>query len=497
MNELKISLQTKQKQFLQAIEGNPVVFYGGAKGGGKSKGLRLIMLLRRFTYPGSHGAIFRRTYAELEGNHIRPLFEEFPILKQFWHDSKKLLSLPNGSTLQFCHCNNEVDVDLYQGREFHDLAIDEAGQWTESMFRKLLGSNRSSKHGIKARSILTGNPGGIGHTWLKRLFIERRFNERERPDDYAFIQALVDDNPALIENDPEYVHRLNTEPNEALRKAYRYGDWDIFAGQFFSEIRREIHFIKPFSLPEHWQRFGSYDFGFTHPAAFGWFATDEDGSVYMYRELVKSGLRIDQFAKELLNFKDTKALNSIHAGLDCWANKSVMKTGAPPTIAEEFANHEIYLSKAKIDRIQGATQVRNYLAWQDLKSGRKNPKFYIFENCPLSFETLSRMQHNPDKPEDVLKVDATDGDERSGDDAYDMIRYGLMSRPQIAEPLKVNLKVGTQEWANFQVKLMDDKLEDNIRRERAEENMADFLATYGADDEVDVAKHYINKRRRA
>jgi phage terminase large subunit len=178
MNALRVALQPKQRQFLNTVEHKAVTFFGGAKGGGKSKGLQLIMLLRRFKYAGSNGAIFRRTFPELEGNHIRPLFESFPSLKEFYHESKKLLTFPNGSTLQFCHCSNESDVDLYQGREFHDLAIDEAGQWTEPMFRKLLGSNRSSKSGIKARALLTGNPGGIGHGWLKRLFIERRFNDR-------------------------------------------------------------------------------------------------------------------------------------------------------------------------------------------------------------------------------------------------------------------------------------------------------------------------------
>ena len=140
MQEIRIKLQTKQKEFAKSINDYPVTFYGGARGGGKSAGLRLIMLLRRFQYPGSHGAIFRRTYSELEGNHIRPLFETYPALKEYYNDSKKLLTLPNGSTLQFCHCANEQDVDLYQGREFHDLAIDEAGQWTEAMFRKLMGS---------------------------------------------------------------------------------------------------------------------------------------------------------------------------------------------------------------------------------------------------------------------------------------------------------------------------------------------------------------------
>ena len=128
------------------------------------------------------------------------------------------------------------------------------------MFRTLLGSNRSSRPGIKARAILTGNPGGIGHAWLKRIFVERKFKEEERPEDYTFIQAFVQDNQALLENDPDYVHRLKTEPNEALRRAFLYGDWDIFAGQFFSEISRTVHLIKPFNIPHHWTRFGAYDF---------------------------------------------------------------------------------------------------------------------------------------------------------------------------------------------------------------------------------------------
>lgn len=453
MIDFEIFLQPKQRLFRESIDEYPCTLYGGAKGGGKSYSLRAILLARRFEFPGSNGVIFRRTYPELEANHIRPLFQEFPKLRDFWHESKKLLSLPNGSTLQFCHCNNEVDIDLYQGREFHDLGIDEAGQWTEAMFRKLQGSNRSSRQGIRARTILTGNPGGIGHTWLKRIFIERRFNDRERSEDYNFIQALVDDNPALIENDPDYVHRLNSEPNEALRKAYRYGDWSIFAGQYFGELRRETHLIKPFKIPEHWNRFGSYDFGFNHPAAFGWFASDEDGNVYLYREYVKAQQRIDQFAHSISSRADTKDLSPIVAGWDCWSKKAIIKQGSPPTIAEEFLNHGITLSRAKIDRVQGATQLRNYLAWQGRPEAK--PRLFIFDTCPITFDTINRMQVDPDEPEDVLKQDATDGDPLSGDDAYDMIRYALMSRPMLADPPRISHKPGTHEWVKEQVEQME------------------------------------------
>lgn len=453
MQEIRIKLQPKQQQFRKSIEDYQTTLYGGAKGGGKSYSLRNILLSRRFEYPGSNGAIFRRTYPELEANHIRPLFQEFPGLREYWHESKKLLTLPNASVLQFCHCANENDVDLQQGREHHDLGIDEAGQWTEAMFRKLQGSNRSSRPGIRARTILTGNPGGIGHTWLKRIFIERRFNDRERSEDYNFIQALVDDNPALIENDPDYVHRLNSEPNEALRKAYRYGDWSIFAGQYFGELRREVHLIRAFTIPQHWTRFGSYDFGFNHPAAFGWFAVDEDGNVYLYREYVKAQQRIDQFAQALNRFEDTQKLSPIVAGWDAWSKKAILKQGSPPTIAEEFLNHNIVLSRAKIDRVQGATQLRNYLAWQGRPDSK--PRLFVFDCCPITFDTINRMQVDPDQPEDVLKQDASDGDPLSGDDAYDMIRYALMSRPMLADPPRISHKPGTTEWVKEQVEQME------------------------------------------
>lgn len=496
MTEIKISLQPKQKIFLRTVEQTPVTLYGGAKGGGKSKGIRDILLLRRFQHPGTHAGLFRRTYKELEGNHIRPLFKEYPSLKEFWNESKKLLTLPNRATLEFCHCESESDVELYQGREFEDLAIEEAGQWTEGMFRTLHGSNRSSTPGFRPRALLTANPGGIGHSWLKRIFIERRFNPRERPEDYAFIQALVDDNPALIENDPDYVHRLNSEPNEALRRAYRYGDWDIFAGQFFGEIRREIHLIRPFSIPKHWTRFGSYDFGFNHPAAFGWFACDEDGNVYLYRELVEPKLRVDQFAERLNRYEDTKLLLPIVGGHDCWAKKSVLKAGNPPTVAEEFQTHGITLSRAAIDRIQGAAQLRSYLAWQD-RPPMNRPRFYIFDTCPITYDCIARMLHDPDRAEDVLKVDATEGDPLSGDDPYDMVRYGLMTRPMLAQAPIPRHPHGSAEWAKAQSLQMEEKLQRDVEREQASEREEDIFSLSQMDPNANPLSFYLNKRRGA
>jgi phage terminase large subunit len=465
---MKISLETwlqpKQRDFEAAVQKYPITGFGGAKGGGKSYSLRNILLARRFSYPNSTGAIFRKSFPELEANHIRPLFAEHPALREYWNESKKLLSLPNGSTLQFSHCTNEQDVYLYQGRELNDLGIDEAGQWTEAMFRTLLGSNRSSISGIPARCALTFNPGGLGHGWIKRLFIDKRYNERERPGDYHFIQALIADNKALTDNDPDYVHRLNTETSEALRKAYLYGDWDILAGQFYNELSRDIHFIDPFPLPVHWQRFGAYDFGYNHPAAVGWFANDEDGNTYLYREYIQAGKRVDQLAEIINQHPDSKDI-TFTAGHDCWAKRSAVinaQQGTPPTVAEEFLSHGIFLKQAVIDRIAGAAHLRSYLA---PRGEHKKPRFYIFKTCPISYDTLSRMVHDPNRVEDVLKQDAVEGDPTTGDDAYDMIRYGLMSRPLLTDKLAPKHPLGTVAWYNEQA--------DNIwekEREKLQEN---------------------------
>jgi phage terminase large subunit len=465
MIELRFALQPKQKQLLEAMERVPILFYGGAKGGGKSRGMRDVFLIRRFKYPGTTCGIFRKTYPELEANHIEPLFRDHPSLRPYYNDSKKTLSLPNGSTMYFRYAENDKDLDRYQGAEYDDLGIEEAGQWEEALFRKLHGSNRTAKPGIKARCLLTGNPGGIGHGWLKRLFVERRFHKNERPSDYDFIQAKVYDNAALMQNDPDYVHKLEANPNQALRKAYLDGDWDIFAGQFFQEISRDVHFIKPFGIPPHWNRFGAYDFGFNHPAAFGWFANDEDGNTYLYRELVRAGLRVDQFAAELLKYDDSKLLYPIVAGHDCWAKRTnLIKSDQPdpPTIAEEFASHGLHLKPAVIDRKAGAAHLRSYLAWQGKPNNR--PRFYIFNTCPITFDCLGRMIHDEDDVEDVLKVDATEGDPLSGDDPYDMVRYGLMSRPAITDPIVAKHPIGSKGWYEEQ---------NRIDWERERERMLD------------------------
>lgn len=424
----------KQTAFDRAVEQYPVTLFGGARGGGKSYGLRNIMVKRRLVYPGTHGVIFRRTYEEIESNHIRPIFVEHPWLKKYYKKQERFIEFPNGSTLEFCHCRFYDELDLYQGREWEDVAIDEAGQWPEDWVQRLRGSNRTAKPGLAPRMLLTGNPGGIGHSWLKRVFISRTYKERENGEDYGFVQSFVQDNPALMEHDPGYLARLEAEPNEMLRRAFLYGDWDLQAGQFFSECHREKHLVKPFAIPTHWRRFGAFDPGYNHPAAFGWFACDEDGTLFLYRFYLERCRRIDQIANDILQYPDTSTLYQIVGGHDCWAHG---RDGSK-TIADTLSTYGIHLSKANIDRAQGAAEVRERLAHQDLAAGVKGPRLKFFKggSCERAFESLSNMTHDPRDPEDVLKVDASGEDKWAGDEAYDVIRYGCQSWPLKATSTK-------------------------------------------------------------
>lgn len=435
--KIRIPLQPKQSLFDRTVALKKKVFYGGAKGGGKSHALRLIMLKRRLEFPGSIGYLFRGTYDELVANHIEPLFEQFPELHRFWNEGKRTLYLPNGSKLRFAYIEHSVQLKKFQGREMHDLGIDEVGDWPFAHYEYLEKQRRSGKMGVPARTLLTGNPGGLGHSWLKRLFIDRQYEGKENPDDYAFVPARLEDNPALMVADPGYAQELDSIKDEALRRAWREGDWDIIAGQFFSELRREIHLCPPFEIPDHWPRFGAYDYGFGHPASFGWYAVNGDGDVFKYRELVVARKSIDEFATLVKKHPDTKLLSVVWAGHDCWAKRS-NPTGDksqqnPPTVAESFAAHKIFLKPAHIDRVHGARRLREYLAPFRDASNRLRSRLTLFENCTYSFDCLTRMVRDPDDAEDVLKVDSEAGDPRTGDDAYDETRYAIMSRPPLAK----------------------------------------------------------------
>ena len=307
-----------------------------------------MLLLRTLTQPGHISALFRRTYPELEENHLGPLFRQFPDLRAYYNSGRREIRIPAlESVMCFRYCEKAADVDRYAGREYHKVGIEEAGDWPADMALRLLRNcNRSTVPGIRASAALTFNWGGIGHGGLKRLFITRDLRDFEKKLTFNFILAKVEDNPAILENDPGYLLRLESEPNEALRRAYRYGDPDIVAGQFF-DLRREVHVIDPFPVPPHWHWFVAYDYGYNHPAATGFFTVDTDGRVYLVHEIIKARLSLPEQASLIHDFINEKILKRemterskadllFQAGHDCWAKKKAKD----PTIAEDFLNEQ-------------------------------------------------------------------------------------------------------------------------------------------------------------
>ena len=304
MSKKRLILQQpseKQKLFLAAHTKH--VGFGGARGGGKSWAVRDKAKRLCLRFKGIKLLIVRRTYAELINNHINPLREELNGIARY-NKTEKIFVFSNGSTIKFGYCNNDKDLDQYQGAEYDVIFLDEATQLQEMWIKKITACVRGVNDFPK-RIYYTCNPGGASHGYFKRLFIDKHYEEGENPEDYTFIQSLVTDNKALMEAQPDYIKQLEALPPK-LRDAWLYGRWDIFEGQFFEDFRttpdvqkchdagitpedavkqhRWTHVIEPFDLNKGscrgWNIMRSYDFGYNKPFSLGYWAVDYDGVLY-------------------------------------------------------------------------------------------------------------------------------------------------------------------------------------------------------------------------
>lgn len=445
MVDIEITLQPKQKEALKASFTTPVLFYGGAKGGGKSYLVRAREVYRRLKYPLTSGLIIRKTYPELLSNHIRKFFLEYPVVKHWYNKSEKTIYWPNGSITEFSYLKNSDDVYTYQGREYEDISIDEITQHEEEVYKTLRTSNRTSNMKFKeeggiATMMLTGNPGGIGHFWVKRIFIDRMFSPKEKPDDHKFIQAFVQDNQAMLEADPEYIDRLRDLP-DYLVKAYLEGDWNIFAGQAFVELSRHVHIVEPFNLPPLTQYFGGYDYGFDHPFAFVLLAMTPDEKIYVVSYLKKRNIEPYEQARMISELLQGKKI-TIYSSPDVWARRGLK-------IVEELRRGlpDCSWVQANDDRKQGVAAIRKLIAYKHREN--PEPQLYFFKNTEEVYTNLAEMVYDIKKPEDVIKSDASSTTGKGGDDLYDAIRYGLNSRVnprEKAESIKPNSWQETIEW---------------------------------------------------
>ena len=401
--------------------------YGGARGGGKSWAMRRKLVLLALHYSNLKLLLLRSTFAELEGNHIQPLRQELNGIAKY-NSEKHTFTFPNGSILQLGYCSSDKEVYQYQGQEYEVIGFEEATNFTEFQLDWIAKTcNRTVRTDFKPRCYYTCNPGGVGHDYIKRLFIDRNFHTKvvvvdgkeiivENPDDYKFIKATVYDNDALMKADPEYIGNLMSL-SEHLRRAYLDGDWDVVQGQYFREFSRDKHVVDPFPLPLAWKRFRSIDIGFNDPTCVLWYAVAPDRRIYVYREIYQVPKSVYDLANLIKQCDGKDMISYTVASVDMWKKHGAKDIMGGENIAETLCKLKVPVIKADNDRLNGWARIRESLL--DAPDG--TPYLQIFSTCNNLIRTLPTLYYDTNDHEDV--------DDHCEDHAAESLRYGLMSRP--------------------------------------------------------------------
>lgn len=385
--------------------------YGGARGGGKSWALRRKLVALCLRYPGIRCLLVRHSYAELKANHVDPLLREYAGLMTY-RETDKRLDLPNRSSIQLGYCSSNRDVLRYQGQEYDIIAIDEATQLNEYQFSIFKACLRGVG-AVPRRMYLTCNPGGVGHAWVKRLFIDRAFRPDEDPDDYRFIPAQVYDNPVLTAADPDYVRQLESLP-EKLRNAWLLGRWDVFEGQFLPEFRPEVHVAEPDAVPARLRYFAALDYGFDMLAAL-LLGVDGGGQVWVLREHCQPGLVLGAAAEAVAELCRDFPVEYLTASPDLWNRRQ--DTGRSGFEIMQAVRGVPPMQPADSRRIPGWRILREYL-----QVGADGPRLHILRGCRVLCDSLPALLCDAARPED-----ASD-EPHAVTHAPEALRYALMSR---------------------------------------------------------------------
>ena len=411
-----------QTEFLAAPETD--VLYGGAAGGGKSYAMLIDPL--RYAHKAAHRAlILRRSMPELREliDKSRELYPRaFPGCK--YREVEKLWNFPSGAKIEFGFLERDADVYRYQGQAYSWIGFDEITHLpTEFGWNYLASRLRTTDPEITPYMRCTANPGGVGAHWVKKRYIDPNPpHESFKGEDglsRKFIPARLDDNPYLA-TDGRYEQMLKALP-DVQRRQLLEGNWDIAEGAAFTEFNNEMHVITPFAIPIGWERVKGIDYGYASESACIWGCVDpSDGTLIIYRELYRKGLTGEDLGHLIaqMELDDPFAVPGV---LDtaAWA-----KTGASgPTVGEALMKIGHKLRRADKNRIQGKIQIHEYLKLR--QSGR--PRLQIFNTCPNLIRELQSIPLDRSNPEDV--------DTHASDHAYDALRYLIMSRPRIEDPI--------------------------------------------------------------
>jgi len=407
------SFYPKQEQFM--LSKSRYIAYGGARGGGKSFAGRWKAVLLAMRYDGIQILLLRRTLAELRENHLVPLQRILKTQKKNkqerlaqYKDVTKEFIFPNGSRIVLGYCDNEKDVLQYQGQAYDVIIIEESTHFTEFQFQTLTESNRPSglmEEAFKPRMYFTCNPGGVGHAWVKRLFIDKVYRRSERAEDYTFIPSLVYENEWLMENDPDYIRTLENLPEER-KQAMLYGNWDVYDGQFFPEFDRSIHVIEPKKVPDVFKLYRVLDYGLDMLACYH-ILIETNGDVNVIHEIYESELIASEAAAKIL--ETTKKLG--------FTEKDVYLTLAPDDLWSRDASlgksvndimyeNGLIMTKVSRDRVAGWLAVKELTNIEEVRDKitgdpYKKAKLRIYSVCNNLIRCLPLLQYHDTKHNDV------------------------------------------------------------------------------------------------
>ena len=458
MNNTIWQPQARQAAFMR--RGEYEAFYGGAAGGGKSDAL-LAEALRQVHIPHYRGIIFRKTVpqlSELVDRSAELYGSAFRGAK--YNDTKHVWQFPSGAKIYFGTMQHTKDRTNFQGKRYDFIGFDELTHFTYDEYIYLISRNRPNGTGTRCYVRATGNPGGIGHGWVKNRFITPappmtpidevvtvKFPdgiERSRKQSRIFVPSSVFDNEKLLQNSPEYLSRLALLP-EKEKNALLYGDWNSFSGQVFTEWtddpehyrdRLRTHVIAPFLIPEGWKIYRGFDWGYSKPFSVGWYAVDYEGRIYRIRELygcfggpdmgvkwtaaqIADKIREIESEDENLRGKDIRGV----------ADPAIWKADGGVSTAQMFEERGVYFDKADNTRIAGKMQVHYRLRFDDTD----RPRFYVFNTCPHFIRTVPNLVYDQTNVEDV--------DTAQEDHIYDEFRYVCMLNPVAPVPQRESRRV--------------------------------------------------------
>lgn len=428
------------------------VFYGGARGGGKTDGCLGEWAQHAQAFGASASGMFvRRELTQLD-EAIHRSHALFAPTGARWGEQKKTWVFPGGGRLKFRPLERAADAEKYQGHSYTRVYVEEATNFPDPAPIDRLRATLRSSAGVPCRLRLTGNPGGPGHSWVKARYIDpapegwTRIVENEGGEggdlDRLFIPARLADNLALLDADPAYPARLRQSGSAVLVRAWLEGDWSVVEGAFFDCWRPGRHVLPPTPLPASWLRFRSFDWGSARPFSVGWWAvTSEDwqhpsgtvverGALVRYREWYGAngpnrGLKLTAEAVALGIRARTPAGEDIAYTA---ADPACFIQDGGPSLAERFARSGVPLRRADNQRVPGWDQLRRRLVG-DGAGQNDRAMILCFETCRDSIRTLPALTHDPTRTEDL--------DTRGEDHAADEWRYACMSRPYTRPPPSV------------------------------------------------------------